>query len=57
MVFQGLSAVGGVTGLSLNEESFEMYGGLCYFVSMFWYAYCEIEESLDYYHNMSKQKL
>jgi hypothetical protein len=57
MVFQGLSAVSSVTGLNLNEESFEMYGGLCYFVSMFWYAYCEIEESLDYYHNMSKQKL
>lgn len=57
MVFQGLSAVNGVPGLNLNEESFEMYGGLCYFISMFWYAYCEIEESLDYYDNLSKQKL
>jgi hypothetical protein len=57
MVFQGLAALNGAPGLNLNEESFEMYGGLCYFVSMFWYAYCEIEESLDYYHNLSKQKL
>ncbi|MBF8248893.1 MAG: hypothetical protein HW374_1693 [Bacteroidetes bacterium] len=55
LVFQGLSAVNGLPGFNLNEESFEMYGGLCYFVSMFWYAYCEIEESLDYYKNLSKQ--
>jgi hypothetical protein len=52
IMFQGLSAVNGVPGLNLNEESFEMYGGLCYFVSMFWYAYCEIEESLDFYHRL-----
>jgi hypothetical protein len=56
MVFQGLAAFNGVPGLNLNEESFEMYGGLCYFVSMFWYAYSEIEESLDYYHNLSEHK-
>lgn len=49
MIFQGLAAANGLPGLYLNEESFEMYGGLCYFVSMFWYAYCEIEESLEYY--------
>jgi hypothetical protein len=52
ITFQGLAAVNGVPGLNLNEESFEMYGGLCYFVSMFWYAYCEIEESLDFYHRL-----
>ncbi|HCV41882.1 MAG TPA: hypothetical protein DGH68_00235 [Bacteroidetes bacterium] len=57
ITFQGLAAINGVPGLNLNEESFEMYGGLCYFVSIFWYAYCEIEDSLDHYHRLSKQKL
>jgi hypothetical protein len=52
MIFQGLAAANGLPGLYLNEESFEMYGGLCYFVSMFWYAYSEIEESLEYYNSL-----
>ncbi len=52
MIFQGLAAANGLPGLYLNEESFEMYGGLCYFVSMFWYAYREIEESLEYYRKL-----
>ena len=54
VVFQGLAAINGLPGFTLNEESFEMYGGLCYFVSMFWYAYCEVEESLDYYNRLPK---
>jgi hypothetical protein len=52
MIFQGLAAANGLPGMYLNEESFEMYGGLCYFVSMFWYAYSEIEESLEYYNSL-----
>jgi hypothetical protein len=52
MIFQGLAAANGLPGLYLNEESFEMYGGLYYFVSMFWYAYSEIEESLEYYNSL-----
>jgi hypothetical protein len=56
MIFQGLAAANGLPGLNLNEESFEMYGGLCYFVAMFWYAYCEIEESLDHYHDLAERK-
>ncbi len=55
MIFQGMAAANGLPGLNLNEESFEMYGGLCYFVAMFWYAYCEIEESLSHYHDLPRR--
>ncbi|MBI4535739.1 MAG: hypothetical protein HY708_05635 [Ignavibacteriae bacterium] len=43
-VFQGLAAINGLPGVNLNEESYEMLGGLCFFVAMFMYAMSEIQE-------------
>jgi hypothetical protein len=47
-LFQILSAINGLPQFNLNEESFELFGGLCYFAAIFWYAYREIEETLDH---------
>jgi hypothetical protein len=42
---QTLASLNDVHGIVTPEESLEMYGGLFYFSSMFWYAYCEIRDA------------